>query len=117
MGVSLGNVSNLNDISTNRWYLKINWKNESKKQYVTNLLMSVYFMSCHGFRNNNAMFKPGEAQDVERVAYTFSLLMCQSKRPFLNLKKKQAEKINRGHVWKIRRILEQVYSGKRVYRF
>ena len=61
-------------------------------------------MSCHGFSNNNAMFKRGEARDVERVADTFSLLMCQSK-------------INRGHVWKIRRILEKVYSGKRVYRF
>ena len=46
----------------------MNWKNESKDQHVTNLMMSVCFMSCHGFRNNNAMFKRGEAQDVERVA-------------------------------------------------
>ena len=28
-------------------------------------------MSCHGFRNNNAML--GEAQDVERVAYPLSI--------------------------------------------
>ena len=63
----MGNVSNLNDISTNRWYLKINWKNESKDQYMTNLLKSVCFMSCHGFRNNNAMFKPGEARDVKEL--------------------------------------------------
>ena len=53
--------------------------------------MSVYFMSCHGFRNNNMMFKQSEAHDVERVAYLFSINVLVEK----NFKK--ADKINWGH--------------------
>ena len=41
-------------------------------------------MSCHGLRNNNAMFKPGEAQDVERVAYLLSINVSVEKALFKN---------------------------------
>ena len=53
--------------------LKTKRKNESRDQYVTNLMMSVCFMTCHGFRDNNAMFKRGEARDMERFAYLHSI--------------------------------------------
>ena len=62
----------------------MNWKNESKDQYVTNLLMGVCFMSCHGFRNNNAMFKRGEPQDVERLAYLLYINVSVEKTIFKN---------------------------------
>ena len=53
--------------------------------------MSVYFMSCHGFRNNNAMFKRGEAHDVERVVYLLAINV------FVEKNFKQTDKINLGH--------------------
>ena len=49
-----------------------------------NILMSVFFMSCHGFRDNNAMFKRGEAHDVEIVAYLLSINVSVEKTLFKN---------------------------------
>ena len=70
------------------WYnikmvaLKTQRKNERSNQYVSNLMMSVCFMSCHGFRNNNAMFKRGEARGMERVAYLHSINVSVEKTIF-----------------------------------
>ena len=72
------------------WYnikmvaLKTKRKNERSNQYVSNLMMNVCFMSCHGFRNNNAMFKRGEAQDVERLAYLLYINVSVEKTLFKN---------------------------------
>ena len=68
-------------ISTNGCYLKINWKDKSKDQYVTNLLMSVFL--CNVMVSEIIMRCLSEVRlRTWKEFPTFSLLMCKSQKFF-----------------------------------
>ena len=46
-------------------------------------------MSCNGFKNNNAMFMRGLAQDVEKVVYLLSINVSVETTVFKNRLKRQ----------------------------